>query len=307
MKNRGFTLVELLAVIIILMIISLIIVNATFSIVDTSRETIYQTQINTILNATYDFSLKNLSYLPETNQKKYITLGELKWGGFLNTNITDPNTNEKFRDDLVISIENVGKGYSTNNSYAKKQGSYLYKIEFDKLDSPNSPVLSLSGEGVTNSSDNIYVLPVDLNASVNINNIQITSTSNGNSINDRVKKYITKNDAAVNSIDTSAFGIYKINYVVVDNNGYSRLSVLNIIIADNENPVISLPSINTVSIEDTDYDLMSGVTCTDNSGFCTLTPDGTINYEVGEKSIITYVAEDPSRNTTTVRRVITIE
>ena len=307
MKNKGFTLVELLAVIAILMVISLIIVTATFNIVDTSNETVYQVQINTILNAAYDFSLKNLSYLPDENQKKYVTLGELKYGGFLSSSITDPNTKEKFRDDLVVSIENVGKSYKNSNKNAKKQGSYLYKIEFDKLDSPISPILNLTYDGLSNVSNTSYTLALNLNDEISISDIDVTSISGENDISDRVKTYITNNNKTVNSIDTSQFGIYKVYYSVVDDDGYSMMVVLNIIIDDNEIPVISLPSQNTISIDETNYNLLEGVTCTDNSGFCTLTHTGTINYQSGEKSIIEYTAEDPSGNTATARRVITIE
>ena len=307
MKSRGFTLVELLAVIVILMVISLIIVTATFNIVDTSNETVYQVQVNTILNAAYDFSLKNLSYLPDENQKKYITLGELKYSGFLSSNITDPNTKEKFRDDLVVSIENVGKNYKNSNKNAKKQGSYLYKIEFDKLDSAISPILNLTYEGISNVSNTNYTLSVNLNDEINISDVGVTSMSGENNISDRVKKYIVNNDKTVDSIDTSQFGIYKVYYSVVDDDGYSSMVVLNIIVADNEIPVISLPDENTISIDMTNYNLLEGVTRKDNSGFCTLTHTGTINYQSGEKSIIEYTAEDPSGNTATARRVITIE
>ena len=52
---------------------------------------------------------------------------------------------------------------------------------------------------------------------------------------------------------------------------------------------------------------MNNVTCSDNSGYCDIEFSGEIDFGVIGKYIITYTAKDPSGNTTTKKRVITIE
>ena len=52
MNNKGFTLVELLGVIVILIVIFLVIFPATRVLIERSEKTVYQTQINKILKYT---------------------------------------------------------------------------------------------------------------------------------------------------------------------------------------------------------------------------------------------------------------
>ena len=128
MKEKGFTLVELLAVLIILAIIFVISVPLMTEILDQSKNTLYKKQIDTILDASYDYSLKNINYLPEEDNVSYITLGELKYEGLIDYDLTDPETNERFQDELVISINKVGTGYENKDIHAKLNGYYLYKV-----------------------------------------------------------------------------------------------------------------------------------------------------------------------------------
>ena len=58
MKNKGFTLVELLGVVVILVVIFLLVFPSVNKILFTSKKTVYQTQINKILNAAYAMEQK---------------------------------------------------------------------------------------------------------------------------------------------------------------------------------------------------------------------------------------------------------
>ena len=142
MKEQGFTLVELLGVLIILAVIFMIITPTVSNIITESKETIYQKQINTILTAAYDFSLKNISYLPDEGTT-YITVGELKYEGLIDINITNPNTNEVFPDNLVISIEKKSEENNAEDPYMI-EGNYLYTLKLSKLnDTLNNPKIIL--------------------------------------------------------------------------------------------------------------------------------------------------------------------
>ena len=305
MNNKAFTLIELLGVLIIISIISILVFPAVSNIINESKDTIYQAQINAILKSAYDFSIKNTSYLPSVGEKKFVTLAELKINGLIDIDIKDPITEQKFRDDLVISIEKVGTNYNYDKKVSKLEGSYLYKVELDNHDDSSLlPVITLNG--LTKNSDGNYILILDLNDEFNA--ISYTATSNsGKNLTNRVKTYITVDDIATDEIDTSESNIYKMYYIVVDNEGYSNMSILSIIIADTTKPIISLPSNNKISTSVSSMDLLDGVTCEDNSGYCDISVSDSINYGTPGKYIVEYTATDPSGNTTTSRRVITIE
>ena len=109
------------------------------------------------------------------------------------------------------------------------------------------------------------------------------------------------------SVNTSVSSIYKINYFVIDNEGNANTTVLNVIVEDITQPSINLPSNNKISTSTMNVNLLEGVSCTDNSGFCDITYTGSITYGVAGKYVIEYTAQDPSGNTTISRRVITVE
>ena len=306
MKEKGFTLVELLAVLVILAIIFTISAPLMTEILDQSENTIYKTQISTILDATYDFSLKHINYLPESDKTNYITLGELKYEGMVDYDLTNPETTEKFEDELVISIKKVGTGYKNDDIHARLKGDYLYKVEVDKLLSSNAlkPVITLNG--LTKNSDGNYILILDLNQE--FTNISYSALSvNGVDLTQRVKKYILLNDIPTDNITTEKSGIYKVYHTVVDDNGYANTTILSLIIADTTLPEIYFPESNKISKDTTIFDLMNNVTCSDNSGYCDIEFSGEIDFGVVGKYIITYTAKDPSGNTATKKRVITIE
>lgn len=307
MKNRGFTLVELLGVIVLLIVIFMLIVPGVNNIINRSKKTTYQTQINTILNAAYDWSLKNSNQLPDENEKIFITLSDLKIEGLVDANIVNPNTKELFNDDLVISITNVGNSYVNNDENAKKNGVYLFKVEEESIQPTNlnkKPTIIL--EDLTSNSLGNYITTINLNETINEVTYKATSTT-GEDLTDRVTVRIMYNDTAVSTIDTTKAGIYHISYTVVDNNGISNSVVRSIIVVDDEKPTLLIPDSITISTNENSFDLMSDVSCTDNSGNCIVTTSGTIEFGKTGKYIIEYSAKDPTGNTTIKRRVITIE
>ena len=64
MNKKGFTLVEILAVISIIGILLLIIIPGVNKALKKGENVVYDVQLNNILNATYDYTLKKLDFLP---------------------------------------------------------------------------------------------------------------------------------------------------------------------------------------------------------------------------------------------------
>ena len=104
MSKKGFTLVELLAVIIILSLLALLATNSITKIVKDSKTDLSNTQKELITAATQIWAADNLNRLPSTGECGYLTLGDLKEYGVIDSNVIDPATNQSVSDDLKIKI-----------------------------------------------------------------------------------------------------------------------------------------------------------------------------------------------------------
>ena len=130
-KRKGFTLAELLAVIVILGIITSITVPIVTDQIDKYKTKVCVTQYDNILNAARSYGADHLT---ELGKSKTITLRTLNDGGYIDaSNMKDPITKNTISQDLKIIIEKVGKKYkyflSNNEDIGCKDD---YKNFYDK-------------------------------------------------------------------------------------------------------------------------------------------------------------------------------
>ncbi len=112
MKNKGFTLVELLGVIIILSVIALITFVTVSGTIKDSKEQLYDAQIELIIMGAKTWASSNVFKLPENDKESItITLLQLKQSGFVESDITNPITGELFSDNLQIKITKIDNNY----------------------------------------------------------------------------------------------------------------------------------------------------------------------------------------------------
>lgn len=114
MKRNGFTLVEVLAVIIILGIIGVIVMPAVTGSINDSKDELYNMQISNIIEAGKTWSADNINSLPTTTgEVKKVSLQELQENGYIDENITNPKTNKLFEPTTnCVSITYNGKKYN---------------------------------------------------------------------------------------------------------------------------------------------------------------------------------------------------
>lgn len=115
MNKKGFTLVELLAVIIILSLLALLASTSVSKIVKDSKSDLYDTQIELIKSAAEAWGADNLYDLPDAGTCKTLTLKDLKQYGLIDPEIKDPRTNKLFSDNLMIKITGEENKYGLNN------------------------------------------------------------------------------------------------------------------------------------------------------------------------------------------------
>ena len=113
MNKRGFTLIELLAVITILAVLGVIIVPIIKNVISKNKRILYDTQIRNIEGATSNYVSENIFSINIPNGSSVgIHLSFLKNNGYIDKDIANPITNEKFNDNMIIIITNNNNSYS---------------------------------------------------------------------------------------------------------------------------------------------------------------------------------------------------
>lgn len=114
--KKGFTLIELMAVIIVLGIVSTISVIAVDKTIKDNKQKLYQVQISNIEDAARTWGNAHINLMPDENGGAIsIPLLVLKQDGLLDKDYKNPKTEELFFDNMYIDI-----------SY--ENGTYIYKV-----------------------------------------------------------------------------------------------------------------------------------------------------------------------------------
>lgn len=273
--KKGFTLVELVGVVVLLSALLLIIIPTVSNILKKGKEEMLENQITNIEQSLATWSL---NYKPNVGETIYITLSQLKKEGLVNLGIKNPVTDEYMANDMKLEISN-------NN------GIVEYKVLTDtgncKNDYINIPKIDLNDTPVR------YV---ELNSTyVDIKATAIDSV--GNKLN---------NLTSEGSVDTSKLGNYYITYNI-NKDGYCNSSIKTIIVRDTTAPVISFNGdLRVSSSKINSYDFLADVTAIDNSGE---TPDIKVDANLSAvtgKTSITYTATDSYGNVATKTRTVIV-
>lgn len=265
--KKGFTLVELLGVIVLIAAISLFLIPAVDRQIKQGKDKVYQQQIKNIELAAQLF-YSDLPVKLDKNESMLITLSQLKFADKIDKNISIPDTGELFANDMQIEIKNEDGVIS----YHVNLDSGTDKTEVDG----NTPHLSLNGNVL------IYVNLNDTNgytdqgaiAKVGSKNITVTTTNSG--------------------FDISTPGVYRYTYQATYE-GKTSYAIRTVIVKDMEAPLISFDdTIKKFTSAPKEEDLLSDITVTDNSGevlvpkiensFGTYTGNYTIKYIVKDSS-----------------------
>lgn len=106
-NNKGFTLVEVLAVIAILVTIIVIVTPKVFKQFKTAEDVTDKEQINTLINTAKLYMNQNSNLLPQENDIYVIQMQELKDSGLIKTNqILNPSTKEELNGCIIVKYEN---------------------------------------------------------------------------------------------------------------------------------------------------------------------------------------------------------
>jgi type IV pilus assembly protein PilA len=289
--NKGFTLVELLAVIIILGVIGIIAIPAVNKAIRNAKQQLYEVQINNIEMGAKSWAAENVFNLPENDGELItLTLGQLKVAGHVQFDIKNPVTNKLFPNDMEITI-------------TRYMNTYLYEV----LENTGTPTDDDEGIDLT--------LPTIMLKGNTLEYVEIGTTytdpgviarnSAGVEILD-IQIEIKSNNQVVPIVDTSRFGQYKITYTV-DEDGKKASVIRTVTVRDTTPPELTIPSDTTILVSEAPtFDVMSGVSAVDNSGEdVVITTTGNVSSLPGVYTV-TYKATDIKGNETVKQRKITV-
>lgn len=128
MNKKGFTLVELLAAIVILGLLTLITVPAVTKIVKDNKNDLYLSQLQSFRDSAKAWGADNMfSNLPDQGNCILVQIKTLQDDGLVEPNVKNPKTGEIFNS----KIENgkiVGTFVKIENSGSEKKNKYEYEI-----------------------------------------------------------------------------------------------------------------------------------------------------------------------------------
>lgn len=106
-KNKGFTLIELMAVLIIIALLVIVVTPITSKLINNNRNKIYDDQVKSIISSAKIWGAEHPGQLPDKGEKDVIiTLGELRAGGYVDKDLENPLTNKPFDDGCEVTITN---------------------------------------------------------------------------------------------------------------------------------------------------------------------------------------------------------
>lgn len=285
--KKGFTLVEIMAVIIVLGVIALIAFPSVNSMIKAGREDLYEEQLEEIKLASKKWAFNNTKLLPDNDgQSITITLLQLKRAGYLPLDIRNPKTNELLSNGLSIVIT------YKNNDYEYKIKEVITNTDITS----DSPTIILNGEALET---------LEINSEYTEKGA-IATDSEGNEMESVIIAYY-KNGKEVASVSTDELGTYTIEYSVTDNSKkLTTIVTRTVIIKDTIAPTITLPDKVTITQSAAaTYDLMEGVSIIDNSKKEPTIEITGFTTTVGEK-IVNYKACDSSGNCDNKNRIIIV-
>lgn len=114
MKKKGFTLIELMGVIVLIGVIAVIAVPVVKETIKSSRQKSYDRQVDFIVKSAKNWSTTNTDLLPDEGSI-LVTLETLKREGFLeNKNIRNPIDNEQMNGCVVVTYNENYNQYEYN-------------------------------------------------------------------------------------------------------------------------------------------------------------------------------------------------
>lgn len=104
MRNKGFTLIELIATLIILSIVAIIVVPNIYENMKEAKSGIKITQLESIIDSAKEWAADHITEL-STEKDTYVFLKDLQNGGYIDYDLYKNTDGDKYNDNLFVLIK----------------------------------------------------------------------------------------------------------------------------------------------------------------------------------------------------------
>lgn len=286
MLKKGFTLVEMIAVLIVLSIIFLLSAVTLTTVIKTGEDKINDAKKELILDAAKDYLSKN----DMVNDKNgCIRLGELVELGYIDKKDIDESHYDKF---INYIYEDGKTSYEINNTCKVFDDTNI-------KDSTKIVFKLLGEEKMTIEKGNTWSDP------------GVIATYDGIDISSTVRvRYYTKDYQLLDSMTTNTLDTYIVEYYIdVNDDGKEEMTIERFVtVVNTTNPVITHPGDTTIAKSQLTFDVMDGVSAQDALGNDVIVYAKTdLSLGVVGTYTIYYTAIDEQGNTGSSIRRITIQ
>lgn len=229
MNKKAFTLVELMASLVILSVVLLIAIPAVVKTIKNSEESAYDMSITSIKIAMQNWKNDHTDILPNVGGKIYLTISQLKHEGYLNQEMINPGTEKPFPNDTLLILENTSKGftYTVDDTTGTYTDSYHFITPYIEFPTSIKSEIMVGG-------DYTYI---DASAYNSEGLVVVTD--------------ITK-EAIGESVDTSKPGTYYVLYkATIENIPVAIVETVEVLPITNICSKVTVSNLNTYTIGDT--------------------------------------------------------
>ena len=281
-NNQGFTLVEMLGVLIILIMIFMIMFPSLTKMIKDTNEEINAATVSIIEDATAAYLSEKSDVYPKGDDYTYcITLSEL----IDNADLTENQISSLDDPDMIVKTTFVD----------------------------NKPVYVLTKTCIDITADIDFALIGQTNMSFEVGDggqyvePGVTALNKAGETVTYTTTITNSNKETLAYVDTTKVDIYTVKYsATIDGEDYSIERIVKVV--DTTAPTITVtPTTETIAITNSTYNVLTGVTAADNSGDIP-TIKASTNLSLGQAGTysITYTATDSSGNKKTAKRTVII-
>ena len=297
MKNKkGFTLVELIGVVILIGLIALIAIPSVDYIITKTKNNAYNRTKDTLKDGLRNWVTDNKELIYEDGEEIIVTLADLKEQGYVEYEIKNPKTSTCLANTMQFKITRVKNSEKDTYEYTIL-GDELIDGTLDDCEAVSkTPSIYLLGDNpqkieITNDSTLTYAA-FDPGA--------IAKSTTGEDMSSSIRP--------TNNVNLKVLGKdYHAKYTIIEENGISKTVTRKVYVVDTTAPELHVPEDLEIEMGET-LNLMEGVTATDNSGITpTIQTSGNVNFsKEGEYKVI-YIATDKSGNSVQKERIIKVK
>ena len=295
MKNKkGFTLVELIGVVILIGLIALIAIPSVDYVIKKTKDNAYDRTKDTLKDGLRNWVTDNKELIYEDGEEIIVTLSDLKEQGYIEYDIKNPKTSICLANTMQFKITRVKDNEKDTYEYEFIDGELVDGALKDCEAVSKTPSIYLLG-------DNPQKIEVTNDSTLTYDSLDPGATAKSSTGEDMSSSIVKTNNINLKVLSKD----YHAKYTVIEN-GISKTVTRKVYVVDTTAPELNVPADLEIQIGET-LNLMEGVTATDNSGVApTIKTSGTINFnKEGEYKVI-YIATDKSGNSTQKERIIKV-